>query len=277
MSVQYSGEERGRKNEPAEKKRRLEEIKRKERKKRHKNTVLSVLFLLAVLIVGTYLCREKLFKIDKIRVYGECPYSETELAEGMKIKLGDSLYGKSDEELKQNIKYNLAYIDKAEISRIWPGTLKLTVEEAKPTFYITMENTMYILSQSLRVLSKTEDIEEIELKKLVYVELNEINSCVEGEFLSANKDAEEILKTLYELLTSYEVFSQISTIDVTDKFDITLSFGTKYRVKLGDEINLESKIGFMLTIIEEKQKDGMGGIIDVSDDDVKEGTFESFT
>ena len=255
----------------------LENIKQYRRKAEIKRKLTAVAVLCAVVIVGAFLCYTKFFKIHKLVVKGDCPYTEVEMMEGMVIQKGETLYGKSDKEINQNVKYNLAFIDSMKISRIWPDTMKVTVEKAKPTFCISIENTMYILSQSLRVLSKTENIEDVELNGLVYTELGGIKSCVEGEFLVADEASMEILLELYDLLNEYEVFSEISGIDLTDRFDINMTYGTKFVVKLGDKINLEPKIQFMLTIINEKKNDGASGIIDVSDDEVKEGTFENFT
>lgn len=255
----------------------LENVRKSHVKAKRKNTALSLLVLCIIIAVGGYLCYAKLFKIQKLTIKGDCPYTEQEMMEGMGLAFGDTLYGKSNEEILQDVKYNLAYIDNLKISRIWPSTLKVTVEKANPTFYVSLNDSMYVLSQSLRVLSRTENIEDVELRKLVSVEITGIESCVEGEFLETDNGADEILKELYSLLEKYEVFAEITNIDMTDRFDIRLSYGTKYLVKLGDKVNLDSKIQFMLTIIDEKSNDGTSGIIDVSDDEVKEGTFENFT
>ncbi len=256
---------------------RLDRIKKNNLQAKRKNLLVALTVLLVVVIVGGFLCYTKLFKVQKLVIIGDCPYNEQEMLNGMGITIGDTLYGKKNVEIKQNVKYNLAYIDNIEISRVWPDTIKVKVEQANPTFYVSVENTMYVLSQSLRVLSKTDDIEDIELKKLVAVEIKDIKSCVEGEFIKADSDSEEILRQLYELLNKYEIFEEITNIDVTDRFNVTMMYGTKYMIKLGDKINLESKIKFMVTILEQKQKDRESGIIDVSDDEVKEATFESFT
>lgn len=255
----------------------LEEVRRSKEREKNKNRLIAACVLLIIIIAGIVLCYGKLFKIKRLVVSGECPYSEEEMLEGMGLAVGDTLYGKTEKEIKQNVKYKLAYIDNIEIYRIWPDTVKAKVEKANPTFYISIEDTMYVLSQSLRVLSKTDDIEKIELEKLVPLEIGGIKSCVEGEYLLADSNSEQIVKDLYDLLNEYEVFDEITYIDVTDRFDIRLTYGTKFTVKLGDKINLEPKIQFMLTIINEKSKDGSGGIVDVSDDEVKEGTFESYT
>lgn len=255
----------------------LEEVKSITLKSHRKNKAVAFSVLCIIVIVGAFLCYSKLFKIKKLVIPDDCPYTEEQMLKGMGIKIGDTLYGKSNEEINENVKYNLAFIDSLKVSRIWPDTIKVHIEKANPTFYITFENTMYILSQSLRVLSKTNNIEDIELGNLKGVQIDGIKSCVEGEYLVADDNETDILCQLYELLNKYEVFEEITNIDVTDRFNITMSYGTKFEVKLGDRINLEPKIQFMLTIIKEKSKDGSSGIIDVSDDEIKEGTFRSFT
>ena len=255
----------------------LEQVRRHKEKEKSKNRLIAAAVLLVIVIVGIVLCYGKLFKIKRLVISGDCPYTQEQMLEGMGLAVGDTLYGKTEKEIKQNVKYKLAYIDNIEITRIWPDTVKAKVEKANPTFYISIEDTMYVLSQSLRVLSRTDDIENVELEKLIPVEIGGIKSCVEGEYLLADSNAQDIIKELYRLLNEYEVFDEITYIDVSDRFDIRLMYGTKFTVLLGDKINLEPKIQFMLTIIKEKSKDGSSGIVDVSDDEVKEGTFESYT
>ena len=105
----------------------LENIKQYRRKAEIKRKLTAVAVLCAVVIVGAFLCYTKFFKIQKLVVKGECPYTEVEMMEGMGIQKGETLYGKSDKEIKQNVKYNLAFIDSMKISRIWPDTMKVTV------------------------------------------------------------------------------------------------------------------------------------------------------
>ena len=56
-----------------------------------------------------------------------------------------------------------------------------------------------------------------------------------------------------------------------------MSFGYKsrYLVKLGDKRNLDLKIRFMISI-DEKLGVNSGGVIDVSDENVKEGIVKGF-
>jgi len=250
----------------------------KRRKNDNKKGVLTAIVLLCIIVVvGGYLCYTKLFKIGKLEIEGSCPYTEEQMLEGMGVSMGDLLYGLSNDEIKHNIKYNLAYIDSVEISRIWPSTLKVKVNKANPTFYISIDDTMYVLSQSLRVLSKTDSIEEVELHNLAAVEMIGIKSCVEGEYLKADDKTCNTLIELYSVLEEYGVAEEITTVDITNRFDIQMMYGTKFLVKLGDSVNLKTKVEFMLSIIKELGEDVTGGIIDVSDEDAKEGTFENFT
>ncbi len=255
----------------------LEEVQYRQRKDKNRKRLVAVALAISVIVVGIFMCYAKLFKIEKLKIDGECPYTEEEMMKGMGVSFGDTLYGKSEKDIKQSVKYNLAYIDNVEISRIWPSTLKVKVQKANPTFYISLEESMYVLSQSMRVLSKTDDIEKVELENLIPVQLTGIKSCIEGEFLTSFGDAEQIVRELYDLLKKYEILEDITNIDVMDRFDIRLTYKTKYEVKLGDKVNLDSKIQFMLSIVTEVAKGGSGGIIDVSDDEVKEGTFENYT
>ncbi len=247
-----------------------------EKRRGIKNKLVALSFVFAVILVGILAIYIKFFKVEKIEIAGECPYSEEQMLEGLGIEKGDGLYDMSDKELSNNLKYNLALVDSAKFSRKWPDTIVVTVEKANPTFYISLDNNLYILSQSLRVLSKTDSIEKIETEGCIYLGAEGIKNCIEGEFLKLDKDAEEIIIELYETLEKIGEISNITAFDVKDKFDISLMYKEKYLVKLGDRRNINHKIQFMNAIIEQKKGDGTNGIIDVSDGDSKEGTFKNF-
>jgi len=246
------------------------------KRKNVKNKIIALLVVLAIVGVGFAFCYVKLFKIKKIEVEGDCPYTAEEVLSGMGLEYGMGLYEKSEKEIKQNVKYSLSYINNIEVSRRWPSTVVAKVEKADPTFYISLDNNLYIISQSLRVLDKTDEIEKVEVDSLVLLRLDDIKNCIEGEFLGIDEDTEQ---TILELCTALEENGQrenITVIDVTDKFDISVMYKEKYLVKLGDRRNLNHKIQFMNAIIDRKKNDGTNGIIDVSDENSKEGTFKNF-
>ncbi len=261
--------------EERQKRRKLEQLRAKERRKRIRNAFISCVLIAAVAIVGIWLCYTKFFVIKKCTVKGEIPYSADEVLSGAGLEKGMLLYELDKKTVEKNVMYNLPYIDSFEYKRYWTGNVVFEVEQALPSMYVTLADECFVLSQSLRVLSQTRDFSYIESNRLIHVKTNDIERCVAGEFLQTRIETDDVVKEIYDLLKNHNLLSHVSEIDITDRFAISFTYKQNFVVQLGDSKNLDKKIRFMMGI-EEKLHEGSSGIIDVSDENVKEGIVKSF-
>lgn len=253
------------------------ELTRKKKKiNKARNTFISVLLLLCIFIVGVYVCYEKYFVIEKCKIQGDIPYTPDEVLVGLGFEKGMNLYELSGDKINENALYNLPHIDTFKVSRRWPDTIVVNATAAIPSMYVSVDNRNFVLSQSMRVLSETRDFSYIESHSLVSVILSDVKKCVAGEYLETNDNSEEIVLEIYNCLADANILAYVNEIDVSDKFDITFKYKSSYEVRLGDAKNLSKKIDFMKGI-ESKLHDGSSGIIDVSDENVKEGIVKNFT
>ena len=252
---------------------------------RLKRTLISLLVVAIVVVLGIFVCSENLFFVKGIDVKNVSrdeytvvanPYTDDEMLEGLGIEKGMGLYDFEATASEGRAKYNLPYIRQIKISRRWPSTVVAKVEFEVPTYYTSVENNLYIISDSLKVLEKTKNYEKIELNSLILLECNQIHNCIEGEKLGLPEDVEKIINDLDEQLKAFEVKKEISHINVSDKFNLSVMYGTKYSIKLGDPKNLDTKIEFMKRIIEDRADDNSGGVIDVSDEDSREAVYKKF-
>ena len=94
--------------------------------------------------------------------------------------------------------------------------------------------------------------------------------------MGISEDIENIIYELEEKLLENDVQNEITSINVSDKFNISLTYGTRYVVKLGDSGSLGTKIEFMKRIVEDRTGDVVGGTIDVSDEDNREAIYKKF-
>lgn len=254
----------------------FESVRKNKKVNKARNTFISVLLLLCIFIVGVYVCYEKYFIIEKCKIEGDIPYTPDEVLEGLGFEKGMNLYELSGDKINENALYNLPHIDTFKVSRKWPDTIVVKATAALPSMYITLDNRNFVLSQSLRVLSETRDFSYIESHSLVSVIMSDVKKCVAGEYLETNDNSEKIVLEIYKCLQDAGIIGYVNEIDVSDKFDITFKYKSSFEVVLGDAKNLSKKIDFMKGI-ESKLHDGSSGIIDVSDENVKEGIVKSFT
>lgn len=255
------------------------------KKSRRKGVVLSVILVLVLACVGLYFCTTKLFFVQSLDIkditdeYERLvvfPYTEDEMLEGLGIEKGIGLYDFNAGKAEKNAKFTLPYIEDISVSRRWPDTVTVKAVVELPAYYVAVGNDLYIIADSLKVLEKTRDFERIELYSLIRLDCSSIHSCIVGEKLGIPDDIEEIILELYDNMNTYNVAKDVTGIDVSDKFNVSLMYRTRYTVKLGDTKSLGVKIEFMKRIIEDRVDEPVGGIIDVSDEKNREAVYKKF-
>ncbi len=255
----------------------LGSVQKSSRQRGIKSKLASFLIVASALVVVVWFCYTKFFLIKKceLKYEGNLDYTEEQVLQGAGLAYGMQLYALDKQTISENIVYNLPFIDSYELKRVWPNKVVFEIIPAVPSMYTVIGNNAFVLSQSLRVLSQTDDFSYIESNKLINVFISDIKSCVAGEYLQSDKDSADTAKKIYQKLCQYGIVGDVTEIDVSDRFDITFSYKKRYEVKLGDKRNLDMKIKFMIAI-EEKLPETKSGIIDVSDENAKEGVVKSF-
>ncbi len=255
----------------------LENTKKQLKKTALRKYFLGALALVILVTVCVWFCYNKLFVLKKciVEYDGELGYTTEEIMQGCGISYGMRLYEFSESDIQSNAKYNLPYIHSIEVKRSIPNKVVLKIVPSKPSFYTVIGNDAFVLSQDLKVLSCTDDFEYIESNKLVNVKIADVTSCIAGESLEAKGEETETLKQIYSLLSQNSILQYVDEIDVSNAFDLKFNFKSRYVVKLGDKSNLDLKIRFMISI-EQKLNDTQSGIIDVSDENAKEGVVKHF-
>ena len=260
----------------------FEQTVKKQKGKKKKAGLVAFVTAVIFIAVGLYFCYTKLFFVEKLDISVseqdgvKLCYSEEEVYEGLGIKKGMGLYDFSASDAEENAKYALPYFETVKISRRWPSTVVVKATLEKPSFYCSIADKMYIVSDNLKVLENTVDTREIGVNSLIYLKASGIHNCIEGEKLGIDKDTEEILLGLIEKLSEHDVLEKITSIDVTNKFDITMMYGQTYFVKLDDAVNLDTKIRYLKRIVEERKDNPGGGTIDLRNVEQNEAKFDRF-
>ena len=127
---------------PSAKLNKQREIEQKKRKKRRVLLIL-ILIILIFLAIGAYLLNSDKFLIKEIIVEGNNQLTEEEVCELSKINIGDNIFKKLSIVAKVRLKEN-GYIEDAEIEKIYPDKIKITVQENTKDFQIFVGEGKYI-------------------------------------------------------------------------------------------------------------------------------------
>ena len=249
----------------------LEKAKKDSRKKRRKIILISWGFVFIATVIFCAVCFQIFFKLNRITVENCTKYTKEQVLQGSGLVIGENLYKLDKKTIQKNIDKNLPYIAHATVTRIWPSTISINVSETNDNTYIDFGGSYYILSEELRVLEKTGDIERIESQNILHLYCGTVKKCIVGEYLElADHDNTFTIIEIMKNMKKANVLEECSELNLNNKFDITFTYQKRYKVKLGDGYDTDIKIDFMKAI-GKKLYEGETGTIDVSDSNLREG------
>ncbi len=203
-----------------------------------------IFFLIIALITLVIMCFTVFFPIKRINVSGSELYSKGQIIKASKLTTDDNLFVVSEEEIEDNIRKTLPYIDEVKLKRVFPDAVVLTVSDASEYAYFNDGDKYYILSSSGYVLK-----EQSEQPENVF-EL--VTSGIEGkvgEKASYKNSAEqELVERLIKLLSEKEI--NIDKIDVTNILQIALEVEGRFNAVLGNTDYLQEKIAHLSSMID---------------------------
>ncbi len=239
------------------------EAQRRQDRKRTRRSVFYVLLFLFVSLIFLAVCIAVFLKVNEITVQGNERYSYEEIIEHVPINMGENIYAFDAERIENEILTNLPYIGKVEVNRDLPTTVEVLVTEETPYYATELAGDSYILSSNLKVLECRRNT-KAETLGMVPIKLSNVRRCLVGsniEFVSDRNLA--ALTALYNGFVENEITDKIKSIDFDSRFDITINYDGRFKVYVGDTDNINLKLKFLISIIDELEPNSTG-VIDVS-------------
>lgn len=259
-----------------------DDVVKKVKFNKRKGILLAVVLAVIILVVGVYFCFAKLFFVKNVEVVVtqktvfENPYTDEQLYSGLGIEKGKGLYSFDATTAEKNAGYNLPYFKEVKISRRWPSTVVAKVVLEEPAFYCEIADNLYVVSKDLKVLEYITNARKIKLNSLIYLKTSGIHNCIVGKKIGINDNSEKIILELLAKFSEKGIANNVTSLDVTDEFDIEFMYDTVYLVKLGDIKNLDAKMHYLVKIIEDREGNIGGGVIDLNNVSNKEAKFDKF-
>ncbi len=221
------------------------------RPRRRRKRNLSLYYLMIFIFVGicgTILSLTVFFKISAINVTGETKYDKNSIISASGISLGDNIFRTNYKKAEENIEKKLIYIDSAKITKTLSCQVTIHVEPSVPYANIAYENGYLLTSKTGKILETLSEAKE----NLPIIKGYDPEILEPGEKLKSKKSEseglfEEILNTI-----SNVGMKNITTIDITDKYNIKLSYENRISIELGSINELEYKIKYANQLISSK-------------------------
>ena len=221
-----------------------------------------IMFFLVV--VATIFVMSVFFRITNIQVEGNSHYSDEEIIRAIDIEEGDNLFFFDRFAALSRVFAKLPYVEEVSVERSLPNKVIITVTESQALAYLVLGDEMWTVDHSCKVLGKAT---EEELSGLIAVEGVNPGTLLIGEPLCTKDGDEELVEYLAEVLYQLEgrgLYTQVGSIDFSDKNQVSFDYGDQFTVKLGGPGKTEYKFGMLVSAMSQLLS-GDVGVIDVSD------------
>lgn len=245
----------------------FERLKSKNRRKEFRRRIFYFFISVLLCAVVALVCIIFFFGLKHVEIRGNEKYSQDEILAVCSFEENVNLFGIDFDAAENLITGNFPYIRGVNFKRVFPSTLIITVFEDAPAWFTQIAGDWFVLSDDLRVISRYNMKEEIELLglPLTYINLPEVNYAVTGETVKFTKTSNyDYIVSFLKELDDYEFFSSVDSIDASDRYHISVYSGNgKYKINIGTSENLDAKIKFVMKVIEEAFDENTIASIDV--------------
>lgn len=208
----------------------------------------AVAIALAILFLTT--CRVKNVSVENANIV-----PQPTILDAAHIKAGRHLYSLNTAKITSHIVSSSPYVKSVNIERKLPSTVRILVEEYDLSYYIEYEGRYYLVTRDLLVLEET-TIEAAVEKGAVPLFLQKLKA---PKVDKKNPDAPKVLtlmqnlafdtsgnlkwsQTLLHALAQTDFADKVTSVDISDPFDIRIIVSDKYTVRLGNEKDFEKKL-----------------------------------
>ncbi len=250
-----------------------EKQKRKAKHRTHRRISSDVwkrLLIMVGIIAALVLSMVIFFRVRHLEVTGSSYYSADEILEAAGVAQGDNLLTVQRGQIAGNVMASLPYVRSVQVARHLPDTLVINITEFNATYSVQdTAGDWYLITAGGKA---TEKNSEQQAKGHIVVEGLKIETPVIGEEVQAaaepgkelNAQGQlEAAKTLLQELESAELIKEITSVSVPSSFNLTVQYGDRFTVELGNTEQLDYKLEFLKVVVSE-QKDYATGRIDLT-------------
>ncbi len=218
---------------------------RKKSGSRGRNYSLYYIFGAVVAItVFAVLAKTVLFDCGAIIVNNNVKYTAEQVIEKSGIKLGTSLLDIDTEKAREAIIASLAYIDDAEVKKSYPTKIEINVKEAERWYIMKYGNRPFIVSRLGKIIDEGTDS-----TLPVVIGYQPVQPTV-GTMLVSEEEGKNELPALVLSAAEEAELIGITSIDITDRFEITVIVEDRITLQLGISTQLENKLHIARELIE---------------------------
>lgn len=218
---------------------------KKKKKRKKKRYFLKFLIFLLVLVAIFLFLRSDFFNVDKINIKDNSHYTEEQIVKLSGVKVGDNLFSFMTSRVEKKLAKD-PYIETAEIKRMLPDGLVITVKERAEQIVIPYNNQFVIADYSGMVLRMATEAPDLTVINNVTVKDPKPGEALEVKETQILTDTLNLLK-LVEKEGLY--FTKISVSQYSVRANIY-----DHLVVEGTYDNIKDNITYLIQVIEDQHK-----------------------
>jgi len=214
-------------------------------------------FFIALLLIASVaaVCIALFFGLKQTEVQGNLRYSEEEILSVCGFTADTNLFAIDFEKTERALLEAFPYLRDVSFRRVLPSTLVIRVTEDAPRYCAEIHGDWFLLAHDLRVISRHDLYEEIEVLSLplIYLYLPEVDYAVAGEHVRFSQASSyKYMTSFLDELTAHDFFKTVQCIDASDRYHIDLyASNGRFLVKIGNTESLDTKLRFVTKVLED--------------------------
>ena len=234
--------------------------KNKKRINTSKVVIIFSLILIVVIVLYTSL-NSGIFNSDNIEIEGN-KYVESEyIIKALEVNNNKNIFRYNIKDMEE-ILLNNKYIDKVEIKRLLPNTLKVSIIEKEIVANLYNEEIYCYIDKEGNFIDEIDENNKDNEVITVHIDYNKTDS---QEIKFKNEENKKRLLYLLEYVKEEGIYEKIDNIDMTKPNSINMSTKEDINILLNSDEELKYNISRLAMILADLQnKKQKGGEIDLS-------------
>ena len=221
--------------------------------------IFLFLSFLGIVSLGVYGILKSFFTVKNIYANSTTLYDEETIVDACKIKKGEIIFFTNLEVASYNVCLGLPYIDSAKLTKRLPNSINIEVEQAVPYVNLISDDGYIAVSKNNKIL----EVKESPIPEIPTVVGLKYFITDDNKISYENQALKDFLVDIIEKLKANELFS-LEEIDVSDAYNIKLSYANKITIIFGDTKDIDYKIKTIREILFNKLKSDDIGTLDLS-------------
>ena len=224
--------------------------------------IVATALMCLLATVGLTVFAFSFLPVTKVELSGVTDFDKAEIVKLSGIKMGDKLYSIKTGEVEEYLMEVCPRFDKVEVTTKFPNTVVFRVTEKIPMWYIDVSDSYYVLDSKLEIIDEVQTKEHFREMGVPELVLPHVHSVLLGElpeFGDPENEERSDVESALEFVSAVQrttFRARITTVDVSNRFDVKIVVDGKYYVQMGDVSNTEAKLKAVNVIItSDKLKD----------------------